>query len=460
MTTTLGTATRDDYAELAARLTGPLLLPGDDGYDEEISPFNLATVHTPAVVVGAAHAADVAAAVAFAARHGLAVGVQATGHGAVTGIDGMLVSTRRMQEVRVDPDAGTATVGAGVAWADVVLAAATYGLTPLVGSQSGVGAVGYTVGGGLPVLGRTFGFAADHVRSFDVVTADGVQRHVDAGSCPDLFWGLRGGKDGLGIVTAMTIGLVPVDRFYGGCVYFPGEALPEVLRAYRDWTAELSDRTSTSLAVLRLPPAPQLPELLRARFLVQLRLAHVGDAEEGERLAAPMRALAPRVMDTLGERPVTAIDGVHQDPCHPMPTYERCTMMRELSPQVVDLLLHLVGPDAETAVLMVKLRQMGGALARPPAVPNAVTGWDADWSLFALGVLAPETEAAVPRDVDALVAAFAPHGTGTTFPNLHGVPGDAADRARAWSPDTARRLRELTITWDPDGMFRYGHVAR
>lgn len=460
MTTTLGTPTRDAYRELAARLTGPLLLPGDDGYDQEISPFNLATVHAPAVVVGAADAADVAAAVAFAARHGLPVGVQATGHGAVTPVDGMLVSTRRMLGVRVDAEAGTATIGAGVSWAEVISAAAPHGLTPLVGSQSGVGAVGYTLGGGLPVLGRTFGFAADRVRSFEVVTADGVLRHVDADSSPDLFWGLRGGKGNLGIVASMTIALVPVARFFGGCVYFPGEALRELLTGYRRWTAELSERTNTSFAVLRLPPAPQLPEPLRGRFLVQLRVAHVGDAAEGEQLVAPMRALAPAIMDTLDEMPATAIDGVHQDPCHPMPTYERCTMLREFSPQVADLLLDHIGPGARTAVLMVELRQLGGALSRPPAVPDAVTGRDAGWSLFTLGVLAPGIEAAVPRDVDALAAAFAPHSTGTTFPNLHGVPGNAADRARAWSPETARRLRDLATAWDPDGLFRYGHAVR
>lgn len=66
----------------------------------------------------------------------------------------------------------------------------------------------------------------------------------------------------------------------------------------------------------------------------------------------------------------------------------------------------------------------------------------------------------MPRDVDALAAAFAPHSTGTTFPNLHGVPGNAADRARAWSPETARRLRDLATAWDPDGLFRYGHAVR
>ncbi|MEW3821633.1 FAD-binding protein, partial [Pseudomonas aeruginosa] len=85
----------------------------------------------------------------------------------------LLISTARMTDVRVDPERGTATVAAGARWRDVTEAAAPYGLAGLSGTSSGVGAVGYTVGGGLPVLGRAYGYGADLVRSFHVVTPDG-----------------------------------------------------------------------------------------------------------------------------------------------------------------------------------------------------------------------------------------------------------------------------------------------
>jgi FAD/FMN-containing dehydrogenase len=48
--------------------------------------------------------------------------------------------------------------------------------------------VGYTLGGGLPLLGRAIGFASDRVRSLDVVTADGRLHHVGADHDADLFW--------------------------------------------------------------------------------------------------------------------------------------------------------------------------------------------------------------------------------------------------------------------------------
>ncbi|NED63949.1 FAD-binding oxidoreductase, partial [Streptomyces sp. SID10244] len=173
---------------------GPVLTPTDPGYADELAGFNLAGVQTPDIVVGATSADDVAAAVRHARGHGLRVGVRATGHGPVIEGDGHLtITTSRMNEVIVDPAAKTARVGAGARWRDLVAATAPHGLTGLVGSSSSVGVVGYTLGGGLSPLGRQFGYAADRVRSIEVVTADGIIRTVDAGAGSDLFWALLGG---------------------------------------------------------------------------------------------------------------------------------------------------------------------------------------------------------------------------------------------------------------------------
>ncbi|MFI6485744.1 hypothetical protein ACIBH1_48115 [Nonomuraea sp. NPDC050663] len=84
-----------------------------------------------------------------------------------------------------------------------------------------MGAVSYTLGGGLALLSRSFGYAADHVRGLDVVTADGRLRHVTQDIEPDLFWALRGGRDNFGVVTGMEIVLMPVTTLYGGALVFP-----------------------------------------------------------------------------------------------------------------------------------------------------------------------------------------------------------------------------------------------
>jgi hypothetical protein len=64
------------------------------------------------------------------------------------------------------------------------------------------------------------------VHSFDVVTADGELRHVDAESEPELFWALRGGKGNFGVVTVLEFALFPVPRLYGGAICFPVSGWP------------------------------------------------------------------------------------------------------------------------------------------------------------------------------------------------------------------------------------------
>src|ERR1043165_6754237 len=60
-------------------------------------------------------------------------------------------------------------------------------------------------------------------------------RHVNAQSEPDLFWALRGGKGNFAVVTALEFDLFPVSRLYGGAIYFPGEQMADVLRAWANW---------------------------------------------------------------------------------------------------------------------------------------------------------------------------------------------------------------------------------
>jgi hypothetical protein len=451
-----------DSQALAAAVTGAVYRPDDARFVEEVAGFNLATTHRPALAVAATCTEDIAAAVRFAAERDLPIAVQATGHGAVSAVDaGVLISTRAMTSVSIDPVERTATVSAGAKWKAVVEAAAAHGLAPLNGSSSDVGVVGYTVGGGLPVMGRTYGFAADHVQRMTVVTADGAVREVSPVSEPDLFWGLRGGKGNLGVVTEITVDLMPVSRLYGGGIYFAGEHAPELLRAYRDWTAGLDEQTNTSIALLRLPPIPDIPEPLRGRFVVHLRVVHLGDAETGERLVAPMRAVAPAIVDLVGEMPYTAIDSVHQDPDHPVPAHERGMLLSSLGDEVINHLLAVAGPGVQTPVMIVEIRHLGGALSRQPAVPNAVDNRDAAYVLEAIGVLMGPAAEVAPATTDALASSFARFSTrpgGATLVNFHGRPGDAADRARPWTEATHARLSQLKAMHDPKNLLRFGHA--
>ncbi len=451
-----------DLVRLLARtVKGPVLDPGGDGFAGETAAFNLAAHNQPAIAVGVTEAADVSAAVRAAAERGLAVSVQSTGHGATAGVrEGVMVCTRRLNGLQLDPERRTARVEAGVVWKQVIEAAAPHGLAPLNGSQSGVGVTGFVTGGGLPLIGRPYGFAADHVRSLEMVTADGAIRHVDAGSDPDLFWAVRGGGGGFGIVTSMVIDLVPVRTVYGGSIYFPGEAADRVLHAFREWTAAAPDEMTTAITVLRLPDLPDIPPPLAGRLSVSLRVAYTGGAAAGERLLAPMRAVAPALIDAVAEMPYSQCDTIYQDPVDPIPVWARGGLLRELPAGAVDRFLELAGPGVESPLMFIEMRHLGGALGRVPAPANAVGARGGAYTLMVGGVLAPEIAAAVPPAGNALIEAVAPWSMRGSVLTLLGDVGSAEQLEAAWPADLYARLRAIKREVDPQNVFRIGNVVR
>ncbi len=463
MTITSATATtQQDRAAvdlLQNYLSLPILVAGDPDLDEETAAFNLAVRHRPALVVRARCANEVAAAVRFGIATGQPVAVQATGHGATRPVEGgILVTTHRMQELSVDPVTRTARIGAGVKWARVIEAAVPYGLAPMSGSSSDVGAVGYTLGGGLGPLGRRYGFAADHVRSIEIVTGDGRMRTVTADDDPELFWALRGGKGNFGIVTAIEVDLMPVSQLYAGGIFYAGDHAAAVLHRWRTWVDTLPEETTSSIALLRAPDAPDVPEPMRGKLTVHLRVSHSGDVADGPALVAPMRDAAPVLMDTVRPMSFAETDSIHQDPDHPMPAWETGMQLSSLPEAAIDGLIATAGPAADVPLILVELRHLGGALARPAAVPNAVAGRDAAFSVLVLGPAVPGLEEAVPAAAGAVKRVLAPYDAGTRLVNFLGDTAGPEEVAAAWSPDAAARLIALKHRYDPHALFTSGHA--
>ena len=455
---------KDDIHALSKAVSGPVALPDSPEFEAETFAFNVATVHRPDVVLGAADARDVAAAVKWAAEHRLPVSVQSTGHGADSAIDGgLLINTRRLQDLTIDPVERTARVGAGVKWRTLLEASVPQGLLGLHGSSTDVGVVGYTVGGGLPVLGRAHGFAADHVRSMEVVTADGALRRIDADSEAELFSLMRGGKGNLGIVTALEFSLFPFSDFYGGGIIYPGADAPAILAAFRHWLPTLPDDASPSISLLRLPDMEFVPAPLRGQFVVHLRFAFLGNREDGDALLAPMRAVSTPLMDTAGPMSYLDVDQIHMDPADPLPFTAGGALLKDFGEEAVADLLELTGDGSDCPLLLVEVRPLGGALSRTAlsragAPPDAVSGRDAAFLLFLVGFKMPPIAEAVSASIRDILAAMAPHSTGYTLVNFHGEPGDEADRARAWSPAVYERMRSAKSTYDPGNLLRFGHT--
>lgn len=434
------------------------LTTADPGYDTERTGYNLSVEHKPAVVVPAATTDDVIAAVRYATTHGLGVAVQATGHGPSRPADGqVLITTSRMDGIAVDPVARTARFEAGVRSGALVAAAAEHALAPANGSSPEVGAVSYHLGGGLGILGRSLGWAVDHVRAIEIVTADGTLRRATAAHEPDLFWALRGGGKGtLGVVVALEIDLHPIARLYGGGMHFTADTAERAVATWARWTRTVPESMSSSVLLIRMPDLPVLPDALRGRYVAHVRFAFTGPVTDGQRLVRPFRDLGP-VTDTVTEMPYAAVGTIHAEPTAPVPFHARNLVLRSLDNGAVTELMRHAGPAAD-APYLVELRHTGGALARPGAVPSALTRRDGEFVLYAGGVAEGERVPRLRSALERLVTAMEPWGTGGVCVNfLSGPDVTAAVLANGYRPGDVERLAAIKRAADPGDVFRTHH---
>ena len=458
MTTTTESTHADPATELRAAVSGVVAGPADPDY-ARATPWNVSVPSEPCAVVFATSAADVAATLRVAERLRLTVAVQATGHGALPIDSGtILVHTAELNGCVVDPQTRTARVGAGVRWQQVIDAAAAHGLAALAGSAPHVGVIGFLTGGGIGPLVRSVGLSSDHVRSFELVTGRGEVLQVTPDNHAELFWGLRGGKGTLGIVTSVEIELLPISEIYGGAVYFDGSDAADVLRVWRDWSAALPEDTNTSIALLQLPPLPGVPPQLAGRLTLAVRYASLAEPTAAEALFAPIRTAATPLIDAVAPMPYAAMGAIHADPVDPMPTHERSTLLGELSDDAIDALIALTGPESGSPQVVVELRLLGGAMSRPAAQRSAFCHRSASFNLMVVGALVPPIAEHVPAHASAVLDAVAPWSVGE-LPNF--APGTGPARlARCYDEDTLVWLGALAEQHDPHGLLRVGQVVR
>ena len=244
------------------RLRGPLLLPGEPGYDEGRAIWNAMIDRRPALIVRCLGVADVISAVNFAREHGLTLSIKGGGHN-IAGLavcdGGIVLDMSLMRGVWVDPNAGTARAQLGCLLGDVDRETQIHGLAAVLGFVSMTGIAGLTLGGGFGYLTRRFGWSSDNVLSMDVVTADGHVVRASERENSDLFWGLRGGGGNFGVVTSFEYKLHPVGpEVMAGGIAWSAEHAHDVIEMYRALTEQAPPELTCVLALRKAPPAPWL----------------------------------------------------------------------------------------------------------------------------------------------------------------------------------------------------------
>ena len=446
-----------DLETLRAALTGGVLAVGDAGYDQARQAWNLAADERPAVVVMAESAADVAQAVRFACTRGMRIAPQGTGHGAgaLEPLQGaMLLRTARIRRVQIDPVSRTARAEAGALWQDVTVPAGEHGLAALAGTSPNVGVTGYTLGGGIGWLARRYGLAANSVTAAEIVTPDGRLVRTEAGHEPDLFWAVRGGGGSVGVVTALEMRLYPVRELYAGALFFPIQRAAQVLHAWRAWTGTVPDEVTSLGRILRLPPLPEIPEPLRGRAFALVEAACLGDAGTGSDLLGPLRRLGPE-LDTFAMIPAPALQQLHMDPDQPVPNQGDGAFLADFPAAAIDALVALAGPDADTPLLSVEVRHLGGALARPAPGGGAQPDVGARYAVFAGGFTpTPELVGSVRAHAQAVKDALVPWHADYDYYNFEEIPAAASTVLPAAS---YHRLQEIKARYDPDQVIISTH---
>jgi hypothetical protein len=443
---------------LRSQLTGNVHAPGDAGYDDARAAWNLIADQRPVFVAEPRTADDVAAVVRFAAANGLRVAPQGTGHNAQAraGVDeSILLNTRLMRGVEIDFEHRSARVEAGALCADLTGPASELGLAALAGSSPDVGLVGYTVGGGIGWLARAFGMCCNSVLSFDVVTGDGEQLHVDADQHPELFWALRGGTGSPAVITAMELRLIAVPELFAGAMLWPWEQASAVLHAWREWTLDAPETVTTSARILQVPPFPEIPDAVRGRQFVVIDGAVLGSEAYAAEVLAPLRALAPEIDMFAASAPI-ALSYLHMDPEQPVPGIGDHALLSDVTAATIDALVEAAGHASGSPLLAVELRHVGGALARVAPGAGARSHIAAPYIYFSVGVpMTPELAAAIPARQAEIKDALTPWIAPGAYLNFAEEPTDLSE---AFAPTAFATLQAVKATYDPRDTIHANHA--
>ncbi len=444
--------------ELQALLRGSVVGAEAEDFDRLRRVWNAAIDCRPCAIVRCADAQDAQVALRFARDRGIAVTVRGGGHN-VAGLavqDGaLLLDLGEMRAVSVNREMRIATVEGGALWRDVDAATAEAGLATTGGVISTTGVGGFTLGGGAGWLMRRYGLACDNLSGAHVVLADGRSVRVTAKELPDLFWALRGGAGGFGVVTHFELRLHPLSQVYAGLVVFPGEHSALVLRSFRDVVCDAPDEFCGMAVMTSAPPLPFLDASWHGRTVCILALCWSGDVHAGERILEPLRRPTAPLADVVGPMPYTQWQQM-LDPAAPpgRHNYWKTAKFPSLDDEAIDLIC-AANEIRPTPFTELHVQHMGGAVARVPAGDSAFAHRDAQFFVNLIGsaVEASQFEGmrAWIRDLHTRLSA---HGAPGKMPNF--ADGDDQDLITRFGEDHAPRIKDLRARYDPDGLFARG----
>jgi FAD/FMN-containing dehydrogenase len=451
---------------LESRIDGDVVVPDEPRYAAvRTSPWAQYAAVLPAAVVMCRGPADVVETLAFVRQAGLEVVPRVGGHcfAGRSSTRGIVVDLSQIS--RVELADRTLTVGAGgrSGAIDDVLAAS--GVAIVAGACPTVGIAGLVLGGGLSILGRTYGLTSDQLVEAEVVLADGRVVRCDEHRHADLFWALRGAGQGrFGVVTSFRFRTIPAPPLTCFQIVWRATDAIALIDAWQARSPDAPDELAASLLVnapgnLDLPATLTLFGAMRSgdaeseRALDELVARSGADPDSTELRQLPYRAAKSYLAEHApGAEPAT------EQPPTPRYAWSKSEFFRRSVPPsaIRALVEHLISERVPGQARELDFTPWGGAYNQTAADATAFVHRQERFLLKHAAVLG-EDAAREQRDLARQWLARSwgvapPHATGGAFPNF--ADPDLIDPARWYHGANRTRLDWIKETYDPENLFR------
>lgn len=451
-------ATQSEINGFQQELSGSLLLPQDEEYNEARAVWNGMIDRRPAMIVGCESVQDVILSVNFARAKGLLVSIKGGGHGVAGKAvcdHGLMIDLSKMNSVTIDEVYRTAKVGPGAMLGDLDKATQPYNLLTTGGIVSTTGVSGLTLGGGIGYLARKYGLTLDNVTSMEVVIANGELLQCSKSENSDLFWALRGGGGNFGVVTSFEFQLhLQNSEMLVAQIFYPMKDAPQMMRIYRDLMSTASDELAGYALVVNVPPAAPFPAELHGTPAFFLLACYSGDHEAGRKLLEPLKEIGKPILAVVTPMQYAELQqsfdaGVPKGQRY----YWKHHLFREISDEAIDVFLKYAG-NIKGPLSLLGFEPLGGAIARVNPEDTAFTGRDAN---YALGIWTGWVDRNQDEEIIAWTREFydalSPYASGGAYSNYLDQDEDAQTHS-AYGVNY-ERLQSIKAKYDPGNFFSH-----
>ena len=211
------------------------------------------------------------------------------------------------------------------------------------------------------------------------------------------------------------------------------------------------DELSAIANVMTAPPLPFLPPEVHGRPVVLASLAYAGPPEVGERVVAPLRALATPHADNVLPIPYPELLEPAPEDYHPIAA-GRTMFVESIDERAAEAIVDRL--EASTGTMSVtQLRVLGGAVARVPADATAFAHRASRIMVNIATVYESQGDAPVHQAWVSGLAAELSQGDSGAYAAFLGDEGEERVRA-AYPGSTWDRLEEIKARYDPGNLFR------